>query len=183
MIKRYIIIAGCACFFIFIIIFARLYPVAVVNGSPVWYRTWDRYAMGIVHALIVQTRLTGTEFHPDGGMVSAIKKNSLNQLIEDIILAKAGSTLFHDFNGISNQRIHDAIASSPDLENAALLMYGFTTEDFRNFILLPQSRREVIGNEFDKKKINVEAWLAGIKKKAHVRLILTPYTWDGDTIK
>lgn len=183
MIKQYVIITGCVCLAIFIIIFTRLYPVAVVNGSPVWHRTWDRYVAGILHALIVQTRSTGTEFHPDGIMVSAIKKNALNQLIEDIILAKGGSTLFQDFNSMSNQRIHDAIASSMTIENAALLMYGFNTTDFRDFLLLPQSRREVIQNEFDKKKINFEAWLAGIKKKAHVRLILTSYIWDGDAIK
>ncbi|MEK7083315.1 MAG: hypothetical protein AAB972_04015 [Patescibacteria group bacterium] len=44
MIKKYIVIIGCFCVIIFVIIvFARLYPVAMVNGSPIWHRTWDRY--------------------------------------------------------------------------------------------------------------------------------------------
>lgn len=184
MIKRYIVIAGCVCIAVFvIIIFARLYPVAIVNGSPVWYRSWDRYVRGSIHALEIQAQTAGTEFNLTTEVLSAIKKNALRALIEDAILARTGNILIPRFDIMSNQKIHDAIAISANIEKAALFMYGFNAVDFHDFVLLPQSRREVIQDEFDKKKINVVAWFAGVKKKARVRLIIHPYIWDGDTIK
>ncbi|MEK7074146.1 MAG: hypothetical protein AAB968_00095 [Patescibacteria group bacterium] len=184
MIKKYIVIIGCFCVIIFVIIvFARLYPVAMVNGSPIWYRTWDRYIEGNIHALVVQAQFAGTEFSPDARMISAIRKNALQTLIEDNILTQAGSVLVQKFDVISNQRIDNALAVSADIGKAAFFMYGFTAADFHDFVLLPQSHREVIIEEFDKKKINFEAWFAGIKKKAHIRLMLHSYTWDGDTIR
>lgn len=184
MIKRYIFIAGCACVVVFvIIIFARLYPVAIVNGSLIWYRTWDRYIKGNIHALAVQAQTAGIEFNPNTDVLSVIKKDALRALIENVILAHAGSILIPRFDFISNQKIRDAIATSTDIEKAALFIYGFNTADFRDFVLLPQSHREVIQNQFDKQKINFAAWLAGVKKKARVRLMIHPYTWDSDTIK
>lgn len=184
MIKQYIIIAGCVGVTVFIIIISvKLYPIAIVNGSPIWHRTWDRYYRGALYTLIIQTRAAGTEFNPNASMVSAIKKNALGTLIEDTILAQAGIRLLQNFNAVSDRRIHDAVASSTHIEKAALLMYGFNAADFHDFVLLPQSHREVIQDEFDKQKINFAAWFAGAKKKAHVRFILYPYTWDGDTVK
>lgn len=180
--KRYII-SGCAFITVlFIIISARLYPVAIVNGSPVWYRAWNRYLMGSGHALALQARSEGTQFNLDAALISLIKKDTLTALIEDKILAQGARKLLPDFDGMSDMRIKEAIESSAGVKDVVLFMYGFSVEDFHNFVLLPQSHREVIQNEFDKQKINVPAWLAGIKKKAHVRIILNSYTWDGDIV-
>ncbi len=166
-----------------IIFFARLYPVAIVDGSPIWYRTWDRYFQGTGHALAVQARSTGTQFSPDASLISVIKKDTLSALIEDTILTAAARKLFSEFDTESEERIHDAIGFSANMGKAAQLMYGFSAVDFHDFILLPQSHREVIQDNLDKQKIDFSAWLAGIKKKAHVRFFLVPYTWDGDGIK
>ncbi len=184
MIKRYIIIAGCVCVAVFVIgVFARLYPVAIVNGSPVWYRTWDRYVKGNIHALAVQAQSAGIEFNLNTEALSAIRKDALRALIENALLAQAGNILVPRFDLISNQKIHDAIATSTHVEKAALFMYGFNASDFHDFVLLPQSHREVIIDKFDKQKINFAAWVAGVKKKARVRIIFNSYEWNGDTIK
>ena len=45
-----------------VIVFGRLYPVAIVNGSPIWYRTWDRYVQGTGHALTAQARALFPQF-------------------------------------------------------------------------------------------------------------------------
>lgn len=184
MIKRCIIIAGCVCITVVIImIFARLYPVAMVDGSPIWYRTWDRYFKGTIHALVVSARSRGAESNMNAEVLSAIKKSALHTLIEDAILAQAGSRLVSKFDVISNQKIRTAIATSTNIEKAALFVYGFNAQDFHDFILLPRSHREVITDEFDKQKINFAAWFVGAKKKARVRLMFNSYEWDGDTIK
>lgn len=183
--KRYIII-GAFSFVTAVLLIATLtglYPVAIVNGSPIWYLTWNRYFQGTSHALAVQARAAGTQFNPDFSIISVVKKDTLRALIEEKILTEYARTLFPAFDSISEQKIRDAIKSSANVSKAAELMYGFGEEDFHDFILLPQSHREVIQEEFNKQKISLSAWLAGIKKKARVKLILIPYTWDGDDIK
>ena len=184
MIKRYSIIVGCVVVIVWMIIqFAGLYPVAMVNGSPIWYRTWSRYFRGTLHALTIQARSAGTQFNAETHVISAIKKNTLNTLIENAILAQAGNALIAEFDAASNQKIRDAMSASADIEKAASFLYGFNAKDFHNFVLFPQSNREVIQHKFDKQKINFAAWLSGVKKKAHIRLFVHSYTWDGDMLK
>ena len=165
-----------------VIVFSRWYPIAIVNGSPIWYRTWDRYVQGAGHALTAQARAAGTQFSPDSVVVSVIKKDTLSALIEDNILAQQARALFPQFDRMSEQKIHDALGSSANIGKAAQLMYGFGIADFHHFILLPQSRREVVQDELDKQKINFAAWLSGAKKKARVHILLSGYGWDGDAV-
>ena len=182
--KRYIFLIAAAIVIAVpvIIIFGRLYPVAIVNGSPIWYRTWDRYLQGTGHALVVQARAAGTQFNPDPVIAAAIRKDTLSALIEDSILAQQARILFPGFDGTSEQKIQDALGSSGNIEKAAQLMYGFGTADFRHFILLPQSRREVVQDTLGKQNINFAAWLSGAKKKASVHILLRGYGWDGDNV-
>ena len=164
------------------IAFGRLYPVAIVNGSPIWYRMWDRYVQGTGHALTVQARAAGTQFNLDPVVASMIKRDTLNALIEDNILTQQARALVPQFDNMSEQKIHDALRSSANIGKASQLMYGFSIADFQHFILLPQSRWEVAQNELGKQKINFAAWLSGAKKKARVHILLSGYGWDGDSV-
>lgn len=166
-----------------IIFFAKLYPVAIVDGSPIWYRTWDRYFKGTEHALEVQARSAGTQFSPETSLLAVLKKDTLSALIEDEILTEAARKLFSEFDTESEERIHNAIKFSQNMGEAAQLMYGFGVADFHDLVLLPQSHLEVIKDNLSKQKIDFPAWLAGIKKKAHVRFFLNSYRWDGDRVK
>ena len=165
-----------------IIIFGRLYPVAIVNGSPIWYKAWNRSLQATGHALAVQARAAGTQFNADAVVASVIKKDTLNALIEDDILSQQARILFPQFDDMSEQKINNALRSSANIEKAAQLMYGFGIADFQRFILLPQSRWEVVQDELDKQKINFTAWLSGAKKKARVHILLSGYGWDGDGV-
>lgn len=182
--KSYIIITG-GLFIVAIIIIssAKLYPVAMVNGSPIWYRTWDMSLMGTAHALTVQAKAAGTVFNPDPVVISAIRKNMLASLIEDKILAQKGRSIISDFDAKTEEHIIAALASSTDVGKAAHLMYGFGVADFHDIILVPQSRREIARAVLEKQHLNADAWLAGAKKKADVQIFLTGYRWDGESVR
>ena len=164
-------------------IFERLYPVAIVNGSPIWYRTWDRYLQGTGHAFALQARVTGKQFDLDATVISVIKKDTLTALIEDRLLTQQGRIVFAQFDKRSDEHVFDAVGTSTNMGDAAKLLYGFSEADFHDFILLPASRREVAKESMDKQKIDFVTWLAGVKKRAHVQLLLNGYIWDGESVK
>ncbi len=182
--KSYIIISGIALIAIFTVIsFAKLYPVAMVNGSPIWYRTWNLSLQGTSHALTMQAKAAGTAFDPDPIVAYAIRKSTLAALIEDKIIAQKGRSIMSDFDAKTEEYIAAALASSTDVSKAADLMYGFSANNFHDIILAPESRREVARNALEKRRLNSDAWFSGIKKKADVQIFLSGYRWDGETVR
>ncbi|MDP3778994.1 MAG: hypothetical protein Q8R30_03075 [bacterium] len=166
-----------------IISFTKWYPIAMVNGSPIWYRTWNLSLQGTSHALTMQAKAAGTAFDPDPIVVYAIRKSTLAALIEDKILAQKGRSIVSDFDAKTEEYIAMALASSTDIGKAADLMYGFSASNFHDIILAPESRREVAHNALKKLHLNSDAWFAGIKKKADVQIFLNGYRWDGETVR
>ena len=181
--KRYVFfVAILLVVFVATVIIGRLYPVVSVNGSLIWYRTWNRYLQGIGHALAIQARASSSKFDLDIAVASAIKKDTLATLVEDRILAEAGSQIIPQFDARAAHRVSEAIATSTNLGKAAQFMYGFSQADFNRFILLPESRREIVRDELEKQGINFEAWFANVKKKTHVQIFMNRYVWDGDRV-
>jgi len=166
-----------------IIFFAKCYPIAMVNGSPIWYHTWSLSLQGTSHALTMQAKAAGTTFDPDPTVASVIRKSTLTALIEDKILTQNGQHIISDFDTKTEEYITTALASSTNVGKAASLMYGFGLADFHDIILIPESRREVARDALEKQHLNSDAWFAGIKKKANVRIFLSGYRWDGETVR
>ena len=161
----------------------HMYPVAIVDGSPIWYPTWNRYLSGMGHALDVEAKSTGQKFAPTTAVAQELQRRTLTTLIEDKILERSASVLLPNLDELSEQKVTSVLSTSDHLGDATQFIYGFDAKDFHDFILLPISRREVIQSEFDAKKISFDTWLAGAKKKAHVRVLIGQYSWDGDKVK
>ena len=166
-----------------VVIFGKFYPIAIVDGSFVWYRTWQRLVQGTGQAVVMQATASGQKIPADMQIGSVIRKGTLTALIEDaIIRRRAGGVITH-FEAESKEKV-DRIAGDKDkMQRAAKLMYGFSLAEFNNLILMPQSRREVAGEELEKQKIIFDDWLKDAKKDAVVRLLFVPYSWDGELVK
>ena len=180
------IVAGVVALLICVVIAVsvkHLYPVALVDGSPIWYSTWNRYLSGMGHALDVEAKSTGQKFAPTTAVAQELRRGTLTTLIENKILERSASVLLPNLDDLSEQKVASVLSTSDHLGDATQFIYGFDAKDFHDFILLPISKREVIQSEFDAKKISFDAWLAGAKKKARVRVLIGEYYWDGDKVK
>ncbi len=165
------------------IFFLKIYPVAFVNGSPIWYRTWDQYSRSMRHSLIIELKNVQQSFTPSTDFDMVVQKESLRALIEDRILTQSARALFPQFNFMSEERIASVISAFVDVKNAAQSLYGLNKNDFYTLILLPQAHREVAEIELDKKNINFAVWLAGVKKKTNVTVLSSRFFWNGEEIK
>ncbi|MDP3770166.1 MAG: hypothetical protein Q8R40_04485 [bacterium] len=160
-------------------IVGKLYPVAMVNGSLVWYRTWRTLERATQHALIVELTASKTKLPADNKIALIIKQDTLKALVENRILVRLGKKEFVDFELRSQDRVNRLVPDKNKMEKAAMFMYGLDAQAFNDLILMPQSRREVAQEDLDKRHVSFEDWFIQTKKEAHVRMLFTSFIWDG----
>lgn len=69
------------------------------------------------------------------------------------------------------------------LEDNVSRLYGWSFEDFKKLILLPQSRRLMLAEEFEKENIDPDAWLEKRKKEAKISIYLLRWKWEDGEVK
>lgn len=169
---------------VFFVVRAGFYPVAIVEDGVVFKRTWkmaEAASRRFLAAKVYEVEKSNFDFSlPENQeILDSIKKDTLTFLIEDIVLAKAGRELLSDFENLTEQRVNEAL-SHQNMAEAATILYGLDASGFKKMVLLPQARRDVLGDALG---VDFDAWLEDAKKKADVRLILVPYRWDGEAVK
>lgn len=182
-------------FFIFILLFGLFaviavtgfYPVALVNGHPLWNRDWVSLQQATLHALALQEHASGRSLDildaKNINLILAVKRDTLGSLIDDAIVSQNGGVLVANLAETAMQRFNAAVKNRDNLQHAAETVYGFTIDKLQNLILLPQSRREIIQAELEKQQKNFQQWLENGKKEARVKLFFVPFRWDGTQLK
>lgn len=181
--------AGVILFFaFFVIIFSGFYPVVLVNGAPLYFRTWKK--LEIASMRFAKIQLEKVQKKPfdfsakeNAGLLLQGRKETLSLLIEDIIIQQQGKQLTADFEKLSNGRVEDALRKGKNTGNAAALFYGLSIDDFKELVLLPQARRDILREELEKKGQNFESWLSDVKKKSRVRMLFVPFKWNGASVE
>ncbi|MBI2023903.1 hypothetical protein HYT00_00700 [Candidatus Giovannonibacteria bacterium] len=113
-----------------------------------------------------------------------IEKGILLSLIEDAFikneLKKAGSSSETEdkiVNGTISER------DSVKLEKSIGDLYGWTVEDFKNFVLYPQARRILWMEELQKEKRDPQKWLEKSMSEANISIYLLRWKWSDNELK
>lgn len=164
------------------------YPVALVERAPIFYRTWEKAQNSAMHYTNVQ-RVSGggsaINYHAreNEELLAHIKKSTLTFLIEDAVIVQEGPNVDDVFRAVARERAEGALSSSPSLAQGAEKLYGLSRDDFRELVLFPQARRDVLRDHFQARDVDPEVWLRDIKKQKRVRLFFVPYTWNGEVVE
>ncbi len=165
-----------------------IYPVAIVNGSPILARTWKRAEAAAIQ--FTQTNLIASGRAPiDFALAENVhllieaRKDALLALIENKLVAKEGDVIVADLDARANERVDAAVRQSVNLKEGAGFLYGLDFNKFRDLILLPQARRDLLRETFEEKKEDFLNWFSTLKAHARVRLLFTPFSWDGERVK
>ena len=160
---------------------------AIVDGSPIFSRTWRKANIGAVRFFNATSYSSG--FKPidfslpeNKGLLRSIESGTLTFLIEDKIILREGRGLEKKFESLSSDKINEALRQVGDVEQKAALIYGLSLKDLRTLVLLPQARRDVLQELVDKKGVGLEEWMVRAKQKTSVRLILTSFVWNGEKV-
>lgn len=164
------------------------YPVALVNGHPIWESTWEKLQQATMHNVAFQLKETGGKeinfFAPENASVLlGIREGTLTTLIENALLKQGGTKMVGNFTDRVTQKITDAVHDWGAVDKLAKAMYGYKRDDMMQFIFMPQSSRDVIREKLESQQKTFEEWFADIKKTASVRLFFTSLTWNGGEIE
>jgi|SRR3989344_583666 len=170
-----------------ILYFTGFYPVAFVNSSPIMYSTWRKSFEAARRFTLAEaaSRNQTIDFskQENAELVLEVEKGSLTFLMEDSILRQSGERLIEDFERLSLNRMQEAVAIGGDLKTAARTIYGLSFADFKILVLLPQARRDAAKELLQESQRDFAEWFAGEKKKAKVKLLFVPFTWNGEAVQ
>lgn len=174
--------------FFIVLALGGFYPVAVVDGSPVFYRTWQRAEGAAIKFAQTSARMAG-QAPPDlsrqenAELLLGIKRDTLTFLIEDRIIGISGSRVLNEFEARADAKIEEALRASSQVEAGAKLAYGLGPEDFRELVMLPQARKDVLMETFRARGQNYEEWIALARRSTSVKLYFVPFSWDGEKVR
>lgn len=172
-----------------VIVEAGLYPVALIDNTPIFYRTWEHAIIAAEHfaSANAQASIGGKPIDfaspEEIDLVRKIKRGSLTYFIEDAIIRQEGESLVSGFQALTVERTKNALDLGSDNERAAQVVYGLSLKDYENLILLPQARRDVLQEALTARGQYIDTWLKSAKKTKQIRLLFVPYHWTGEEIE
>ncbi len=167
----------------------RLYPVAVVDGSPVWMRTWEQMINAVEKFTNAERALGGEsplDFSlPENERISSdIRRNTLTYIIEDKIISEEGNNFIDGFGSFTGEEVQRIMrASTRDPKEIARDIYGMSIDEYKTLILAPQARRSALARTLESRGRTLDEWLYEMKIKKSVKLYFTEYRWNGKAVE
>lgn len=171
-----------------ILFISRWYPVAVVENTVIFQRTWERAvhaAVNFTNAQSVSGGFAPINFFSDEhkALLNDIQRGTLTFLIEDVIITQEGTKLLQGFERVAMERVSVVIENSSNLKDAAAQVYGLDLDDFKLLVLLPQSKRDIMRETLVEEYPDFDEWLNEVKSAKYIRLMFVPFRWNGKMVE
>lgn len=186
--KTLLVVAGLSVLGAIFLVADGLYPVAIVGGTPIWERTWHKAEEASKNFTNSQALSRGGKpinfsARENGELLLDIRRGTLLFLIEDAVIQQKSDEAIEGVEALSRERVTEAMRLSTDPAGAAKAVYGLDLNDFRDLVLLPQARRDILQEVLTEKNQDLDTWLRDAKGAVKVRLFFVPFSWDGETVK
>ncbi len=164
-----------------------LYPVAMVNGSLVSAGQFDETENFIRHYYEkAQETYNVGGVHPGDPLYEAeLARATLDQLIGyELIYGKLKTMVGADLSAVVDQKLASASAnaSGPDFAKAVETVYGLSLDRFRERVLVPQAREEILRGRLFAQKRDFDAWFLDARKTSKVIILYSGLVWDGEKV-
>lgn len=165
-----------------------LYPVASVNGTLIFARTWSRMLdaekrVVNVRAYASHAELIDFSSPKNSRLLEVIRKNMLTFLIDSVLIEKEGSTVVPDLERLAIERVSDELAKSQVSEKTASAVYGLDLVTLKEAVLIPQARQEILDQTLAAEQKDFGNWLLDVRGRAHVKFFFVPFSWDREGIR
>lgn len=147
------------------------YPVVIINSEIVWSYNLHKEASAAEHyykqALSIYEKGAVENTNYKQIIVSVLENIIERRLISEALKQKMEPVEFM-------ASINDSIApylEKPNLEQAAVALYGLNLADFYELVVLPQAEKELLEKQLQSEGINYSDWLSQAKKSAKIILL------------
>jgi len=159
------------------------YPVIMVNNNFVSARTfWKNYQAGQTYYLNM-IKLYGPEDYKSLTSDS-LKLSILTQLVENAIIEDAvEDEVGEDVGILVSGKIEEFRNDNRIKEESVQSLYGLDIGDFREEILIPLARQEVLAGRLFLQGKDFDEWLLEAKRSSSVKILSPQFFWDGEEVK
>lgn len=167
------------------LIFSGTYPVAFVGFKPIFAEDFNKnYSASMVYyEKALKTYAKNSQMLEADEIKKEIKRAVLDNLIENALIKKELKKEVgqNELNRLIDKKIKE-ISESQTFQKAAGTLYGFSFEEFKEKVLIPQAKREILESRIFLSGENFKEKLKEIKSKAKVMIFLPEFEWDGGKV-
>ena len=180
--------------FILILVFGIIanlnyYPVISVNNVPISAKKLNINMRAAIYYFNTYKKLQEERGLNQNASISLkelsqeeIKLFVLNQLIEnELIHQEVEKRIGSNLKDLVNEKINNYL--NPELESAALEIYGLNKNDFKNEILIPQAEKDILAGRLFLENKNIADWLKEQKKQAKIIVFDKKIKWNGENLE
>lgn len=170
---------------IFYVLNGGYYPVAVVNGSVISANEFERVATAALHFYVKSSeaakRRTLTPEEVDA-LYAEIRRGTLDKLIgERLVDAELMARLGERAAVLAEEKVD--MASSDELRAAVPALYGIVYADFRDMLLVPEAKVEVLKESLGVDSIDAQTWFSSARDNARVMIGLPKLVWQNGGVE
>ncbi|MEK7560102.1 MAG: hypothetical protein AAB522_02280 [Patescibacteria group bacterium] len=148
----------------------KFVPVLSVEGKKVNYSKFLKIKNALDQSFSISKSSTSEDLNAVAMM------NLVEQEFLDILIDNVDRNLVMKAQGL----VEEAIQKTPNLSlnEASEKLYGLNSEDFKQLVLLPQAKRDILENYFKEKNRDILQSWASLYGTASVKVYYPGYYWD-----
>ncbi len=162
---------------------AGFYPIAVVNSRIIGARSYEEVLASAYHYYdqLLKAEVPARELVQMPEALVEIRRATLDKLVEDVLVYKElKSRLGKETESIVRNKVSSLNLNSPDFRQGVATLYDLTLEEFKETVLVPQARREILEGRLFTEKANLGEWLTRARQEAKVVIFAPNLEWkDG----
>lgn len=163
------------------------WPIALVERTPVTYNTFKENFVMADHFYRSNLKITGK----DDRVVMAkdvqrdLQRVTMEGLIESILIDHELSKRYtaSDLQQLIDNKLSGVDLSSTDMEKGTELLYGLTTDQFKQLVLIPKAKQEILEGNMMLQGGKLEDWLATREGEASVSVFIPTLYWNKNAVE
>ena len=165
----------------------KAYPVATVDDDFIPARQFQLAATAAQTYYQKISEVYGeVSSTSDAILIAETRAAALQALIEDVVIARE-LVRTRGEQGLDTEvsaRVASALASSSMVTDESVgALFGLTVEQFKEIVLEPQARFEMLADTFTKKGEAIESWLQSELRRSRVSVLISDVAWTGDHVE
>ncbi|AKM78678.1 TPA: hypothetical protein DDZ49_02450 [Candidatus Wolfebacteria bacterium] len=166
---------------------AGVWPIAAVGYTPITYDVFKKNFLMADHFYRSTVKITGE----DDVIVDAkeiqrdLQRATMEGLIEQILIDRELKRKYdnNDLKRLIENKIKGIDLGTEDIAKATNLLYGISPEEFRELVLLPKAKQELLEGNITLQNGTFSDWLMVKKSESNVLVFVPTLYWDGGQMK
>lgn len=163
------------------------WPIALAGPTPISYNAFrDNFYM-VEHFYRSNIKIAGE----DDRVVDAkdvqrdLQRATMEGMLERLAIDRELERRYasSDLDRLVQNKVGGITLDSEDMKKGTELLYGLTPERFKELVLIPKARQEILEGNFTLQNISFSDWMMEQKKAMRVSVFIPGMRWENGEVK